>query len=279
MPPHATKPWLIALVAVLAGLFISVPLLFWYQTWFGRELSARDIDQYLVDPQHSRRTQHALTQVAERIIHGEPAARAWYARVVELARHPKPEIRATVAWVMGQDNACQEFHDSLRRMLADTDLTVRRNAALALVRFADAAGRAELVNTLRPIQFQAPAGGKISLKAHEGQELGRGTLLARIDGQDGGAAEIRSAYAGRLEKTFTSDGSEVSAGDRIALVGPDPNQVWESLRALYLIGQPEDLQDVNRFGDGSAEISSRVRQQAIITAQAIRTRSAHTPTR
>jgi hypothetical protein len=164
-------------------------------------------------------------------------------------------------------------------MLDDADLMVRRNAALALVRFADASGRPELVGVLRPFTLRAPVSGTLSLRAQTGQQVGRGTLLARIAAQDGTNTEIRSPYAGRVTQSAHSDHSNVMAGDELLSVGPDPSQVWEALRALYLVGKPEDLRDINRFEGAENEISARVRQQAVLTAQAIRTRSEHSPIR
>ena len=46
--------------------------------------------------------------------------------------------------------------------------------------------------------------------------------------------------------------------------------MFEALRALVLIGQPETLADVERFAAGVPGMSERVRQQALLTAQAIR---------
>jgi len=56
-------------------------------------------------------------------------------------------------------------------------------------------------------------------------------------------------------------------------VEPGAEQVWEALRALYLIGQAEDLEAVRLYERESQEISDRVRQQAILTEKAIRERA------
>jgi vesicle coat complex subunit len=46
---------------------------------------------------------------------------------------------------MGFDNTSQEFHNALLKLLHDQEPIVRRNAALALVRFNDNSGREELL--------------------------------------------------------------------------------------------------------------------------------------
>ena len=50
--------WLI----IVAALFIIVPFLTWYLTWFGRGLSDDDIAKYLVDENNPRHMQRALLQ-------------------------------------------------------------------------------------------------------------------------------------------------------------------------------------------------------------------------
>src|SRR5438445_7242165 len=96
--------WLI----IVAALFIIVPFLTWYGTWFGRDLSDEDIAKYLVDEQNPRHIQHALLQVEEKIERGDPNAKKFYSQIVAAAKSSHAEIRKTAAWVMGQDNRSEE---------------------------------------------------------------------------------------------------------------------------------------------------------------------------
>src|SRR5215813_10515532 len=123
--------WLI----IVAALFIIVPFLTWYLTWFGRSLSDDKIAEYLADDQHPRNIQHALTQIEARMEKNDASVKKFYPRIVELTTNPNTEVRKTVAWVMGQDNASEEFHRALLSLLNDTEPLVRRNAAVQLVRF------------------------------------------------------------------------------------------------------------------------------------------------
>ncbi len=95
---------------ILAVLFIIVPFLTWYGTWFGRKLSDEDIATYLADEKNPRRIQHALSRIEERIEGGDPTVKKFYPQVVALTKSPFGEIRKTTAWVMGQDNTSEEFH-------------------------------------------------------------------------------------------------------------------------------------------------------------------------
>jgi len=89
------------------------------------------------------------------------------------------------------------------------------------------------------------------------------------------AIEIRSPITGRLGTLSSSTGQTVTAGAPIATIDPGTEQVWEALRALYLIGQPEDIAAVQPFERELPDIPNDVRKQAIETEKAIRERPAH----
>jgi hypothetical protein len=263
----------------LAVLAVIMPFLVWHQTWFGRKLTSQEVGRYLQDNDHPRKIQHALTEISGRISDGDSATRAWYPQVAALASHPESKIRVTAAWVMGQDNSSELFHSALLRLLRDPDLMVRRNAALSLVRFSDASGRAELMSVLEPFSVRAPETGTISVQLQIGQRIGAEALLARITTKRGLETEVRSPFASRVKVLLARDGSQVSAGDQVVLLSPDPDQVWEVLRGLYLVGQPVDLPEIEHFAQGGEDMPGHIRQQAILTARAIRRRSEPGPSR
>src|SRR5580765_6128615 len=132
--------WLI----IIAGLFIIVPFLTWYLTWFGRGLSDQELAAYLSDQNNPRHNQHALLQIEAKIETNDPGAKQFYPKIIAAAKSSVPEVRKTAAWVMGQDNKSEEFHAALAQLLKDDEPLVRRNAALQLVRFGDASGHDEL---------------------------------------------------------------------------------------------------------------------------------------
>jgi hypothetical protein len=68
-------------------------------------------------------------------------------------------------------------------------------------------------------------------------------------------------------------GANIAAGAEIAVIDPANDQVWEALRALYLIGQPDDLPAIRPYERDLPDVSNDVRQQAVATEQAIRKRS------
>lgn len=271
-PP--ARRWPTLLMIGFAFLFVLVPFLFWHGTWFGRRLTDDELARYLADFKRLRKPQHALVQISERMVHGDPTVRRWYPQVEALASHSLPELRAMAAWVMGQDNKEAGFLPVLLRLLEDFNPMVRRNAALSLVRFGDGSGRPELVAMLRPYVVRAPQGGRIKFRLKTGDPTNPGTLLARSQPSSGETAEIRSPLPGYVESKHVDDGSTVEAGQEILTLAPAAEQVWEALRALYLVGQAEDLPDVERFARGLPRMPEQIQRQARLTAEAIRNRAA-----
>jgi Biotin-requiring enzyme len=268
-PPAAR--WTFA-VLILAFLFVLMPFLFWNATWFGRPLTDAQIAKALADHSHPREIQHALTQIDARIEAGDPSVRRWYPRVVALASDRIDEIRVTDAWVMGQDNKSPEFRGALARLLADPNPMVQRNAALSLVRFGDDSGHAQIIAMLRPYAMPAPFAGKLETRLKPGDAVNPGTMIGHISVGDRSSNEIRSQVPGTLDRWLVANGSSVSAGQPIASLAPSESMVWEALRALYFVGGPGDLPDVDRYARGVDGMSSHIAQQAQATARAIRSR-------
>src|SRR4051812_26813753 len=231
---------------ILAILFVVVPFLTWYLTWFGRSLSDDSITAYLSDEKNVRHVQQALTQIEERIEKGDQSVRRWYPKIVELSGSDGTEIRKTVAWVMGQDNKAEEFHAALRKLLEDQQPIVRRNAAVQLVRFGDAGGRAELRSILQPYNVVAPVEGTISSILKEGGDARENALLARITSGQNQTQELRSPLPGKITSVKVQEGAKVKAGDAVLVIAPDVDFVYEALRALFLVGGAEDLPEVDR---------------------------------
>ncbi|HEV8135496.1 MAG TPA: hypothetical protein VGP85_12495 [Pyrinomonadaceae bacterium] len=255
-------------ILILAALFLIATFLAWYFTWFGRGLSDADVSKYLNDTRNPRHVQHALLQIQQRIDRGDPSAKNWYPQILTLSSSPETEYRLTVAWLMGFDNRSTEFHNSLLTLVNDNEPIVRRNAALALVRFNDDRGHDELVAILKPFAVKSIATGVVSSTLRAGSDVSRGTLLGRVEQTDGKVIEIRSSLPGKIEQIFKANGVQVNAGDEILTLNSDEASVWEGLRGLSFIGKPADLPLVQSYADASA-VTQRVKEQAKLTANAI----------
>ena len=269
----ARKPKRNLVIALVPVLLVIITFLFWRETWFGTRLSDREMSECLTDTSVPHKTQHALAQLAERMTRGDASARQWYPQVLALATNREAEFRLMAAWVMGQDNHSEDFHAALAKLVADPDPMVRRNAALSLVRFGDASGRAELRAMLEPFLLRAPQAGTITFRLREGDPVRSGTAVARLASGESKPSDVVSPVGGELGRRAVADQATVAAGDVVAEISPGEDQVWEALRALYLVGTTEDLADVERFVRQPTDMPDRIRQQAALTAAAIRRRA------
>jgi len=254
-----------------AWLIVLMPFVFWWNTWFGRQLSDKQLSEYLRDDKKPRHIQHALVQIGERLTKHDTRVTRWYPEVIRLASYPVEEVRNTDAWVMGQDTTGAGFHETLLKMLNDPSPLVRGNAALSLVRFGDATGRPQILALLQPAEVKALQSGKVIDTSTVGTAIHQGGVVAKLE-QNGQTIEIRSPIAGRLRNLFVKTGQPVTAGDEIATLDPSTEQVWEALRALYLVGRLDDLPAILPYERELPDIPDHVRQQALLTEKAIRER-------
>jgi len=270
-PDQSRKyPWAMLVVALL---FVLTAFASWYGTWFGRELSNEKLHEYLSATARPRDAQHALAQIAERMTKNDPAVSQFYPDVIAASESPVPEVRLTAAWAMGQDNTYKDFHPALLRLLEDEHPAVRHNAALALIRFGDSAGRAELVRMLQPVTLRAVSSGVIEfLIKEEGLPVGSHAPVARIKQDDGQIAAIQARESARIETLLVTDGSRVEAGAEVMTLSPSTDQIWEALRGLYLVGQADDLEYIGRYTRPAPGVPDHVQKQALATIEAIRSR-------
>jgi len=255
-------------ILILAALFLVATFLAWYFTWFGRGLSDPDISKYLNDTKNPRHVQHALLQIQQRIERGDPSAKNWYPQILTLSSSSETEFRLTIAWLMGFDNRSMEFHNSLLTLVNDNEPIVRRNAALALVRFNDDHGHDELIAVLKPFAVKSNATGVVSSTLRAGSDVARGTMLGRVQQTDGKVIEIRSPLPGKIEQIFRGNGVQVNSGDEVLTLNSDEASVWEALRGLSIIGRLGDVPLIQSYAESSA-VTQRVKEQAKLTASAI----------
>lgn len=262
-------PWPLVVIALL---FVIVPSLTWYLTWFGRALTDEELTRYLSDS-NPRHAQHALSQLAERIEKGDASTSRWNAQVVALSQSQTPDLRMTAAWVMGLEHKSEDFHAALARLLEDTEPIVRRNAALALVRFDDGRARPELLAMLRPYAIKSTADGTALTALTEGTHVKRGSLLLKFKDQSGALEEIRSPLPGEIARALVKDGEGFASGGDLFVLAPDAEQGRDALLGLYYVGGPEDLAEVERYAHGVEGAPEDLKAKAAQVAEAIKRRS------
>ncbi|MBC7929659.1 MAG: HEAT repeat domain-containing protein [Rubrivivax sp.] len=263
-------PWALVVVALL---LIVGPFLAWYWTWFGRALGDDEIEKYLREgkPRHA---QHALSQIEGRIEKGDKSAERWFPQIVALSENPTTDVRMTAAWVMGIEHKSEEFHTALVRLLDDPEPIVRRNAALALVRFGDSRCRAELVAMLRPYTIHAATEGTALTALTDGTPVKRDSLLVKFRIKSNLIEDIRSPLPGNIEKALIKEGDLWSVGKELFVISPDAEQVGDALVGLYYFGGAEDLSEVERYAGGVVGMPPDVKAKAAQTAEAIKRRVA-----
>ena len=199
----------------------------------------------------------------------------WYPLVISASQNESPEVRKIAAWTMGQDNTAEEFHAALIPLIKDKNAGVRHNAAVQLVRFNDLRSRAELLAMLEPTILRAESDGTIEfIIEEEGRAVAANSPLARIKNTDGHLSEIRSPEAGRIEMLAVANKSVVKTDDKVIVLAPSVEQVREALKALFIVGQAEDIPNIQRYAGQVSGMSDAVQKQAIATLEAIRSRNA-----
>jgi len=264
------------IVLALTLLFILLPFLFWRATWFGRPLTNAQLADYLNPASNAHDIQHGLSQVADRIVRHDPSVKTFYPQVIALSSSPHTAIRTMAAWTMGQDNQSPQFHAALLPMLNDSDVNVRRNAALALVRFHDSSGHAVIVAMLKPALLDSAYAGTLRARLKPGESLNTDTLVAQLQTPTG-EKDIRSEIPGTLNRWLVNDGVAVTAGEPIATILPSDDEVWEGLRALFLIGTPADLDAIAPYARGGGDAPPQLAEQARMTMQEIQARASVLP--
>ena len=258
----------------LAIATVVIPVWFWMDTWFGKSLTEEQIEEYLTDPERPRRAQHAMAQISERLTAGDESVKVWYPHLLELARHDLPELRVTVAWLMGDDPSSDEFHEALRVLARDPNPMVRRNAALALSKFGDSLGRAEMRAMLQPHRLVSDHAGTVTNRLQPGDSFDAGALVVRIHGNgDGESLDVRASLPGIVDRQLRADGDRIHRGDEVTVIRPESTHVLQALLGLYLVGTDEDIELIRPFQRPREGLSPQVAQQAALTLERIRERS------
>ena len=258
----------------LAVASIVIPFWFWMDTWFGKTLSDDQISEYLADTERPRRAQHAMAQISARISAGDESVKTWYPALLQVARHELPELRLTVAWLMGDAPDSEEFHAALLELVADTNPLVRRNAALALAKFGDPTGREEMRGMLRDYRLRSPHAGLVRNRLEPGDAFDAGALLVRIEPSGGGEPhDVRAPIPGILDRQLRREGDTVTVGDELTVVRPEATHVLQALLGLYMVGTEDDIGIVQPYQRPREGLGPQVAQQARLTLDRIRSRS------
>lgn len=100
--------------------------------------------------------------------------------------------------------------------------------------------------------------------------------LALVDTGHRQRKPILAPLGGRVDKVMARIGAPIVKGEPLCTIAPGPQQVFESLRALAIVGGAEDLESVRQQFDPDHRFSpaerAHVEAQARLTAAAIQRR-------
>ncbi len=282
VPPASAKSpakWPIFLLLAAA---VIVPAMFWRQVWFGAYLSDDEIRRRLSRPENPRDVQHACEQISKRMQRDPQGARQFYHLLVSLADHPDERVRYVAAWCMGEDNARHRpFHQALLGFLGDESPRVRYNAALGLVRFDEPAARPVLCKMLIPyvisVDWEGPSPEATVIEILRKKDPVRPRMqLALVDTGEGKPDPVLAPLGGRIGEVTVGRGQRIMKGRRLCTIEPEFQQAYQALRALAVVGEPEDLEYVQPYFDPDHSLShtdqAGLQTQARLAAEAIRKR-------
>ena len=276
------SPWPIYLLLAIA---VIVPAAYWQRVWFGSRLSDEELARRLARPQEVRDIQHACEQLSRRMQHDPEGAGQFYELLLPLAEHSDEEVRAVVAWCMGEDDTgFAPFRQSLLALVGDPAPRVRYNAALALARHGDSASRPVLQEMLSPYPVRSDWEGSAE-RGTVVQLLGPHDVLhprARIALIDAGTPQpVVAPLRGQVGRVAVAVGQRIGKGELLCTIKPEFSQLFEALRAFALVGEIEDLEHLEPYRDPVSRFSSTqqhaLQTQTSFTMEAIRRRASAGP--
>jgi hypothetical protein len=78
---------------------------------------------------------------------------------------------------------------------------------------------------------------------------------------------------GKVDRLLVTNGATLKTGDGILTINSDEQSIWEALRGLALVGKQEDLPLIERYTTAQEVATDRIKQQAALTANAIKSRA------
>ncbi len=233
----------------------------WRGCWYATPLSTEEIQARLENPESANDVQKALVQVKDRLEEEGGDGERFLPAVIALGENPTPQIRSTVAWVLGAAPDTKEVEASLKRLLEDEDLSVRYNAACSLAAHGDGGGHDVLVAMLAPTTVRSPARGVFRNPRATEKWVRRGQILGRVETTDG-EVDVLAPLDGRLIRRVHAHGDAVNEGDPLVEIDPSPGQIENALYALGRVGGREDIAAVREIAEGARKITAGTRTVA-----------------
>jgi hypothetical protein len=277
--PRASA-WILAapLLVTLAG----AVLFFWPRLVAGRDLSieqareriglsfASSTDRDVFEVQSSQAVE-AIQQIARRARDGDAKFAELLDELPKLTGASNIYVRRAAAQAMGEAPRREGFVQALLPLLSDQDLLLRRLAAESLGALEDPRGREVLLRAMEPHVVQAPFAGRMIAGVELGMRVSRTGQLAFIETEGVGRRPVKAPITGYVDWIHDT-GTPVAEGERVAVLLPGRDQIWRALRALYLVGQPHDVERIRKAIDDRSGLGRDVLSQKTETLEMIEER-------
>ena len=268
VPPRSSKSTLLLLALTIFAVFFS-----WRSCWYGAPLTDAEIESYLKGEKGVQEMQRALNKVDERFAAGDAEAKRFLPLVAGLATHENAAIRKSAAWVLGDAKGARDVAlPVLKTMLADADILVRGQAALALANHGDDSGRAAIRALLEDYRLEAPAAGKLAQSLKAGEPVRSGVRLLRIEPDIGAPVDVLSPLEGVVKRCEKPLGARLQKGDVVLVITPGETQTTNALVGLFIVGKKEDAAAVSRVLESNLGLPESVRRRAEETKRVLETR-------
>ncbi len=265
-PRNPSAGAVITLFVVLALIAWS-----WRSCWYATPLSTEEIQSRLESPKSPNEVQKALVQVKDRLEEKGADTERFLPAVMALTANPTPQIRSTVAWVLGAAPDTEEVTASLKALLDDEDLSVRYNAACSLAAHGNDAGHDVLITMLAPTTVRSPTEGVFRNPRATEKWVRRGQILGRVETPKG-EIDVVAPLDGRLIRRVHAHGDVVKEGEPLVEIDPSPGQIENALYALGRVGTREDMSAVREIAEGARNITAGTRAVARRVLQALGSR-------
>ncbi|MCA9320288.1 MAG: hypothetical protein KDB53_06120 [Planctomycetes bacterium] len=264
--PKNSASTVVTLVVILLLIGLS-----WRSCWYATPMDDATMTHILSGKGSDGDIQKALLQIQSRGEKGDDSVQEHYEAVVGLADHPTSQIRSTVAWLMGAQPGVASFEAPLRRLLDDSALAVRQNAALGLANRGDASVRPLLLSMLEKHEIRSEWKGVLEDPRAPKSAVRVGQIVARVVAEDG-RHDVLAPIDGTISSRRLAHGDPVDVGTLLLVLEPSVSQITNAVVALGRVGTKDDISVLRELIEGPRPLSDDARRYAAKVLQSLQSR-------
>lgn len=255
---------------ITLGIILICIAVFWRGCWYATPMSEASMNAALSQEAKVGETHKALSQLKEMLVKKPAKAEAFLPKLESLVTHKTPQIRSTLAWVLGSAPKAENRKSWLMTLLEDEEKLVRFNAAVSLTAYLAPEARPVLHEMLKPTRVRAKVTGVMKQPRGQGQDVRFNLTLGRIELKNGDKVDVTSPIDGRLSACLKSHNAAVAIDDILFKIQPSDGQIENALIALNFYSSKADIAIFEQLARGKMAISNDARKLAQGYAERIR---------